>query len=384
MFESNGITEVAMAGRRRKVGVFRRKGPDGRVLDGWYYRYFKADGKRTMAFAGDSYREAAAFAKKRLTEVEEEKALPPEDRVRRPLLAEFLLDYFPILEMRVAPTTLGTHRTNLLSAARFFGEKPVDEVRRADVEEWLARIAATGGLKPLTLRRHLSTLSVCFEDLIGRGFLEANPCRGIRLPRAQEYPVPYLEPEDLRRIYAATVPLHRPFIQLLGETGLRLGELRSITWQDVSRGIDRITVRRSKSRRVRVVPLTPLGREALREMETRRGPVPLIGLQPVFGEGFEESAVRKHLHDAVRKAGFDKLRLQDLRHAFASSLVRAGVPIPAVSDLMGHSSPELVLTRYGKHAPSNAGDQAIEVLARFRGEVPVEPAAGGRRDRQDR
>ncbi len=288
-----------------------------------------------------------------------------------PTLETFLVGFLPLLAMRVAPTTFRTHRENLLSAAKFLKDKPVDQVRRSDVEEWLASMRATRNVKPLTLRRHLSTLSVCFEDLLSRGLVERNHCRGIRLPRAEEYPVPYLSPEDLHRIYGACAPWLRPFIVLLGETGLRLGELHTVTWQDVARDYNRISVRHSKSRRTRDVPLTPMAKEAIKEMEARRGPVTAIGLQPVFGGGFNDSWVRRNYHQAVRKAGFERLRLHDLRHAFASSLVRAGVPIPTVADLMGHSTPELVLTRYGKHAPSNAGDKAIEALAKFRGEPLV-------------
>lgn len=373
-----------MAGRRRIAGLFRRKTSKGATLPGWYFRYSKADGKRTMAFAGATYEEASAFAKQRLAEIEEEKVRPAEEKVRRPILAEFLVDYFPILQMRIAPTTLLTHRENLVSAAKFLGETTVDQVRRDHIEEWLANLKATRNVKPLTLRRHLSTVAVCFEDLIGRGLIDVNPCRGIRLPKAQEFPVPYLEPEDIRRIYAACAPWLRPFIVLLGETGLRLGELRTLTWQDVSRNFDKISVRHSKSRKTRDVRLTRLAVESLREMETRRGPVPLIGLQVVFGDGFSDSCVRKNYHGAVRKAGFERLRLHDLRHAFASSLVRAGVPIPTVADLMGHSTPELVLTRYGKHAPSNAGDLAIEKLERFRGEEPEETPREARRAPPDR
>jgi integrase len=375
--------EVVLGKRAPQPGLFQRRRRDGSRLPGWWFRHFKADGKRTMVFAGSSLKEAKTFARARLTEVEEVKALPPEKRIEHPILAEFLVEYFPILEMRIAPTTLLTHKQNLLNAAMFLGEKTVDQVRRSDIEMWLANMKATRQVKTLTLRRHLSTLSVCFEDLIGRGHMDVNPCRGIRLPKAQEFPVPYLEPDDLRRIYAACAPWLRPFIVLLGETGLRLGELHSTTWQDVDRGFDRISVRHSKSRKTRIVPLTPLAQEALREMETRRGPTPLIGLQPIFGEGFNDSWVRKNYHAAVRKAGFESLRLHDLRHAFASSLVRAGVPIPAVADLMGHSTAELVLTRYGKHAPSNAGDQAILALAKFRGELPEETPQAERKVPQD-
>jgi hypothetical protein len=74
-----------MAERKPLQGVLQRRRPDGTRLPGWWCRYEKADGKRTVVYAAATRRDAEVFGRRRLAEVEEEKALPPEDRVRRPL-----------------------------------------------------------------------------------------------------------------------------------------------------------------------------------------------------------------------------------------------------------------------------------------------------------
>ncbi len=370
-----------MAGRKRIPGLVRRRAPDGRILDGFYFRYTKPDGRRTQVLAGSTYEEAKGFALERIREVEGERSRPLDEKAPPPTLAEYLVDYLPLLEMRVEPSTFRSQEAILLVAAGHFGARAIDRIGRGDVEAWLARLRAKRGSKPNTLRRYHATLAVLCQNALDRGLLATNPCRGIRLPKAQEIAIRFLEPADLERIYAACAPVVQPFVVLLGEAGLRLGEARGLAWQDIAPAYDRISVRKSKSHRTRVVHLTPRAADALREMERRRGPVPLIGMQPVFGDGFDDSWVRRLFHEAVRKAGFERLRLHDLRHAFASSLVRAGVPIPTVADLLGHSTPELTLTRYGKHSPSDAGEQAIAALAKYRGQ-PAPPKAEGARQAQ--
>jgi len=363
-----------MGGRKTMPGLSRRKARDGTLMEGYYFRFLKPDGRRTSVFAGNSYEEAKGFALECLAGARHG-AAPEEKAAAAPrTLAEYLVTYLSFLEMRVEPSTFRTVRAILLLTAEHFGERPLERYLRADVESWLALLRSTRGSKPNTLRRYHSALAVVFDHARDAGLVETNPCRGIRLPKAQEIPIRFLEPADLERIYAACVPEVGPFIVVLAETGLRLGEAQSLTWQDIAPAYDRITVRKSKSHRTRILDLTPRGADAFREMERRRGPVPLIGLQPVFGKGYDDSWVRRLFHQAVRKAGFETLRLHDLRHGFASSLVRAGVPIPTVAELLGHSSPELTLTRYGKHAPSDAGHQAIVALAKYRGQVPAAPA----------
>ena len=61
--------------------------------------------------------------------------------------------------------------------------------------------------------------------------------------------------------------------------------------------------------------------------------------------------------------------LHDLRHAYASALLAAGLTVHAVAELLGHSSPALVMARYG-HAYADekaASAMALERLVAARG-----------------
>lgn len=72
---------------------------------------------------------------------------------------------------------------------------------------------------------------------------------------------------------------------------------------------------------------------------------------------------------AVHAAGLvDPPKLHDLRH-YVTALLAAGLTVHAVAELLGHSSPALVMARYGHaYAAEKAG--SVIALERFcRGEV---------------
>ncbi len=86
--------------------------------------------------------EANAFALARLHELATTR--PPSEEVpptKVPSVAEFLIDYLPIMQMRVEPSTFRAVVQLLSVAAKHFQDTPLDRIRRGDVESWLARIS---------------------------------------------------------------------------------------------------------------------------------------------------------------------------------------------------------------------------------------------------
>jgi integrase len=66
--------------------------------------------------------------------------------------------------------------------------------------------------------------------------------------------------------------------------------------------------------------------------------------------------------NALKKAGITRrLRLYDLRHLFASTLLQNGADLKAVSQLLGHSSPTMTLSVY-YHLIDDQKRQAVESL----------------------
>jgi integrase len=58
------------------------------------------------------------------------------------------------------------------------------------------------------------------------------------------------------------------------------------------------------------------------------------------------------------KSKVRRIRLHDLRHTHASTLLKAGVPVKVVSERLGHSSPAFTMTVYQHVLPGMQADAA--------------------------
>jgi integrase len=69
---------------------------------------------------------------------------------------------------------------------------------------------------------------------------------------------------------------------------------------------------------------------------------------------------------AATRAGIPGLRLHDMRHYYATSLIRQGLDIVEVSHLLGHARPSITADIYA-HIQSDSEDRAREALRRVFG-----------------
>ena len=145
-----------------------------------------------------------------------------------------------------------------------------------------------------------------------------------------------------------------------GYAGLRMGELRALTWADIDFEGRVLHVRRSyvlgklelpKSGRVRSVPLIPRAAAPLSALR-RRAAVAAPGARVFLradGGFIDDSAVRRRFHQAVAAAGLPRLRFHDLRHSFGTMAVQA-FPLSDVAAYMGHADISTTMI-YVHHVP---------------------------------
>ena len=144
---------------------------------------------------------------------------------------------------------------------------------------------------------------------------------------------------------------------------------------DLVRGV--VVVRAPKNKEPREVPLTDRAMSVLEDLlpQGHTGRV-FVGLsRPLPG-----NCVRMY-KTAVEAAKLPPLRFHDLRHLYAASLVRAGVPLPDVGKLLGHKTLAMTM-RYSNHAPEDAGRRALVRLQAWRKGCPpdrVSEETGGKR-----
>jgi integrase len=341
----------------------------------YYARWVGHDGQRHKVLGGTTIEEAEAELARRLDDDDRRARGQTLERS----LAEFLADsHSRVLAARLEKKAFQTRRGRLRRVAKILRGKPMADVTPNDAERIIAKLAhRKKPPKPGTLAAYKSALVVCWDAAIAAGAAAENPWKRVKLPRAQEFAVPFLDEWALARIYRRVRPRYRPFVTFLGETGMRRGAALALRWSAVAPDYTSVSVR-GKGGRVTSVPLTTAARDLLEQLHRRRGAVAMHGGDRVFamvGVTWPKWA-REAWRSAAKKAGWPKLRLHDLRHARASLLVRAGVPLPTVAAWLGHSSIELVARRYGHHQPEDALRRALQVLESSRRRGP-RAASGG-------
>ena len=113
----------------------------------------------------------------------------------------------------------------------------------------------------------------------------------------------------------------------------------------------------TKTQRSRHIPLISVVRQVLNTVERVQGNDNIF-LNPKTAKPF--GSFKKSFHAALKRAGIVDFRFHDLRHTFASQLVRNGVDLYTVQRLLGHTTPQMT-QRYA-HLGEDQMREAIEKI----------------------
>ncbi len=248
-----------------------------------------------------------------------------------------------------------------------FGKKRLDEILVPDIERFKAE-KIRDGYSPKSINNFLCGLRKLLNLAVEYGELPFAP--KVKQLRVQVTDIDFLHFEEVPRFLAATPTEWRPLMVVALKTGLRMGELLALKWEDVDVVAGRLVVRRSlwreiegppKSGRTREVPLSD---EAIATLKAQRAATMLKGPY-VFADADGKRLKHKSLYEVVpricKKAGLAKrLTFHDLRHTFASHLVMRGVALKAVQELLGHATIDMTM-RYAHLSPDVKRD-AVKLL----------------------
>jgi integrase len=248
-------------------------------------------------------------------------------------------------------------------ARAFLKKKRIDEVTAWDVERFKA--ARVENVTKSTVNRDLAVLKRLFSLAVDWGLLDKNPLKKIALYRIEETLMRVVTEEEERSLIEAAAPHFKPVIVVAINTGMRRGELLSLRWDEVDLHSGTITVKQSKSGRVRHVPLNKTAQEALASV-----PEPHEGC--VFRyRGSKINDVKTAFLKAVKRAGIPPCRFHDLRHSFATRLVLAGVDLATVKELMGHASISTTM-RYAHPSPPHKREAVARLDSTRVARIPLE------------
>ncbi|MHA3062603.1 tyrosine-type recombinase/integrase [Acinetobacter sp. ANC 4641] len=139
------------------------------------------------------------------------------------------------------------------------------------------------------------------------------------------------------------------YILLLLNTGCRSGELLTLTWDNVFINEQYFIIRNSLSKNKKTIykPLNDTSIHALFRLKNHKKYV-------FYNEktGTHVKSFYKGFRCAVDRSEIGHVRIHDLRHTFASFLIKQAIPLYHVSTLLGHSDTRIT-QRYAHLAPEN-------------------------------
>jgi integrase len=223
------------------------------------------------------------------------------------------------------------------------------------------------GKMPATVNRELSVLKRAFNVAISWSMTDENPVQRVKFLRQPEPRERILTKDEEMRLFEACTEHLRPIVLTALRTGMRKAEIANLQWSQVDLKNGELEVIKTKSGKKRIIPINEDLYQMLRLLREKKD-----NSEFVFQYVDQKTGKRKHLRffrrsfeNACRRANIKGFTFHDLRHTFASRLVRSGVDLITIKDLLGHYS--VKTTERYTHSNREQKRKAVEILSKNKG-----------------
>jgi len=287
------------------------------------------------------------------------------------LLEEFIAQH---AQEKLAPKTVEGYREQIGYLDAGLLAMPLAEITPLHFSREWGRLPKSGGhtrkgkprpLSAKTVRNIAGVISSAFSRAMKWGLVTTNPVTSSEPPRVKKRLAAALTAAQVQMLIHAAAGLWcmRTFLELAAATGARRGELLALRWSDIVDG--RVSISRSLTQtgetlqfkdtktgtpRVVTLPLSALAlldehRQRQDEFRRQFGPDYRADLDLIFAHP-DGTPLKPDRVSAAVSALFRRLKIPKpkgaalhlLRHSHTSVLLAQGVPVPAVSARLGHSS----------------------------------------------
>ncbi len=251
---------------------------------------------------------------------------------------EYLNNYVRLKGLRVR-----NHNGLIQNLVKHFKGKSLDQIDTLAIRQFLSKRLQE--VTPATVNRHHAMLRGMYNRAIEwRMFFGINPTQSIKPIPEKNQRCRWLTEYEQDKLLFCCSGLTRLIVLTALQTGMRWGEIVSLKWRqipnsnyiDLDNGTIFIHESQAKTQRTRFVPLSNAVRLALRDLPRNSGH-DYIFLNPETKKPLNN--IRKSFATALKKAEIKDFKFHDLRHSFASQLVRNGVDLYVVQKLLGHTTP---------------------------------------------
>lgn len=246
----------------------------------------------------------------------------------------------------------------LISFLEELKKNHIHEVKSEDIQAFLATLHDKG-YTPKSVSRKLNSTRTFYRFLKINEFVTDDPSLVIEHPRYELNPPRILSPLEYRalRDAASVDPRIYAIIEILLQTGVRIGELAALRTQDI--GDNSLHIKVYEGHESREVPVNRRAKEALKKyLEIRSSTRDEHIFVTKTGKPFLVRNIRDAVERYFKRAGIENAKINDLRHTFVAHHLKNGVSIVFLSKVLGHkrlSSTE----RYLNYVKEKTGNGTI-------------------------
>jgi integrase len=294
---------------------------------------------------------------------------------------EYLEQWLEAAKNSVSEGTYDNYKTHIKEhfIKDSIGQIKLDKVTAFDIQGYINRTIGSpradgrpGGVSAKTVKDHLGTIKKALKDACIWGILKNNPAQYIASPKVPKVRMKtYTEEEAVRFLDVAILDRFYLLFLLAIFTGLRQGELRGLTWDDVDlkkctlsiqqtvrktgkKAIYKDTKTEESSSLVTIEPEFILLFEAHKEQQAKdrvayenkqiKGIPYFIEYEDhnlVFssfnGRPVDLGRLIVHFRQVIDKADLTQIRFHNLRHSCATILIASGVHLKTVQERLRHA-----------------------------------------------
>lgn len=355
---------------RRGENIYKRK--DGR----WEGRYIRSRSTAGKAIYGYVYARTYKEAKEKLNgrlSTQNESSVKDSNHVMCEFFQPIALNWFDSIKGQIKESTSNKY-WNILNSYVLpaFGEKELKEITYDCINESCNQLLISGGkkgqgLSPKTVSDILSLLRNILQYALQQGKTLSCDARSIHVKRHMKElrVLSTSEQQQLCEYLQSNLNSYNIGILLCLFTGLRVGEICALRWEDISisdkiihvhHTMQRIQNHNAKGPKTRIVITTPKSACSIRVI-----PIPdeliemLVLYQKTTSGYFLSNSEQKYVEPRIMQSHFKKVLKESavapanyhaLRHTFATRCIELGFDIKSLSEILGHASVNITMNRY--------------------------------------
>lgn len=226
----------------------------------------------------------------------------------------------------------------LIEAVSKNGVANITDLKTEGIEEFKTKLSQEN-YTPKSISRKINSIKAFCRYLTAQGHISVNPADPITHPKYEVSPPRVLTKMEYRALRDACRSDERisAIVELLLQTGIRIGELASLALNDIDHDKHQLTVRPYESHTERSVPINSA---ALASLSAYLKVRPKSREKTVFitktGRPFLVRNIRTAIDRYFRIAGIKNTKVNDIRHTFIAEQLAAGTPLTYISKLVGH------------------------------------------------